>query len=187
MSRLRIQQRTRIFLGCEGQSEQSYGARLSQIAEAAGLHVYIDNDVLQPGAGDPLALVQMAVRRIAEKERKRGVFSLRAVLLDRDKWGQAPDRDIQTAPLAARNRFSLIWQNPCHEGLLLRHLEGQENSHPATADLALQALKRVWPEYSKAMPAIQLATRIDLVAVRRACTAEPTLASFLIQIGLLPA
>jgi hypothetical protein len=83
--------------------------------------------------------------------------------------------------------LSLIWQIPCHEGFLLRHLEGQETSHPASGDLALQALKRVWPEYSKAMPAIQLATRIDLVAVRRACTAEPTLASFLIQIGLLPA
>jgi len=159
---------------------------LGHIAEAAGLHVYIDNDVLQPGAGDPLALVQVAVRRIAEKERKRGVFSLRAVLLDRDKWGQSPDRDRQTAPLAARSHLNLIWQNPRHEGLLLRHLEGQETLHPARGDLALQALKRVWPAYSKAMPATLLATRIDLAAVHRACSVEPTLANFLIQMGLLP-
>lgn len=46
MSRLRIQQRIRIYLGCEGPSEQSYGKRLGEIADAAGLHLYFDCDVL---------------------------------------------------------------------------------------------------------------------------------------------
>jgi hypothetical protein len=184
MSRLRIQQRTRIYLGCEGQSEQSYGARLSQIAEAAGLHFHIDNDVLQPGSGDPLALVQSAVRRIREIEAKRTAFGFRAILLDRDKLGVKPERDTQIEPLARRNRVHLIWQEPCHEGFLLRHLEGHETARPPTSDLASQALKRIWAEYHKPMAALHLAGRIDLEALRRASSVEAALAAFLDQIGL---
>jgi hypothetical protein len=185
MSRLRIPQRMRIYLGCEGQSEQSYAARMGQIADSQGLHLYIDNDVLQPGGGDPLALVQLAIRRIEERERKRGAFSFRAVLLDRDKWGQVPDRDGQIAPMAAEHGLSVIWQIPCHEGFLLRHFGSHETARPVTSDLALQALKRLWPEYYKGMPASQLASRIDLGAIRRASEVESQFASFLEQIGLL--
>ena len=185
MSRLRIQRRIRIYLGCEGQSEQSYAARLSQIADNEGLHLYLDSDVLQPGGGDPLALVQLAIRRIAEKERKRGAFAYRAILLDCDRMGQTADRDRQIRSLASENRFRLIWQSTCHESFLLRHFEGHERARPATSDLALQALKRAWPEYYKAMPAIQLATRIDIAAIQRACAVETQFADFLVEIGLL--
>jgi hypothetical protein len=184
MSRLRIPQRTRIYVGCEGQSEQSYAARLGQIADEAGLHIYIDNDVLQPGGGDPLALVQVAIRRIAEKERKRGTFAFRAILLDRDRVGQDPDRDRQIDPLVANSGLNLIWQNPCHEGFLLRHFEGHDAARPIASDIALTALKRIWPEYCKAMPASQLATRIDIAAVRRASAVEAQFAAFLDQMGL---
>ncbi len=184
MNRLRIPQRTRIYLGCEGQSEQSYGARLGQIAEAAGLHLHFDNDVLQPGGGDPLALVRLAIRRIEEKEAKRGRFAFRAVLLDRDKVGSKPERDAQIEQLSRQSRLHLIWQEPCHEGFLLRHLEDQQTSRPVTSDLALRALKAVWVEYEKAMPAIHLASQIDLQAIRRASSVEAGLAAFLTQIGL---
>jgi hypothetical protein len=184
MSRLRIPQRARVYLGCEGPSEQSYGARLGQIAGTGGLHLHIDNDVLRPGGGDPLALVELAIQRIGERERIRGVFTHRAIFLDSDKVGQSPDRDRQIVPLAAENGLSLIWQNPCYEGFLLRHFEGHQMARPQTSDLAMQALRRVWPEYYKAMSASQLATRIDIAAVRRASVIEPQFASFLDQIGL---
>jgi hypothetical protein len=186
MSRLRIQQRTRIYLGCEGQSEQSYGARLGQIADAVGLHLYFDSDVLQPGGGDPLALVRLAIRRIREKEAKRGIFAFRAILLDCDKMGAKRERDAQIGQLSSRNRLHLIWQEPCHEGFLLRHLDGHQTARPITSDLAEQTLKSVWAEYQKAMPAVRLATRIDLQAVRRACSVEAALAVFLNQIGFTP-
>ena len=185
MSRPRIQQRTRIYLGCEGPSEQSYGKRLGEIAEAAGLHLYFDNDVLQPGGGDPLALVQLATRRIREKEAKRTSFTFRAILLDRDKWGIKPERDAQIESLARRNRLHLIWQEPCHEGFLLRHLEGHETARPVTSELASQALKRIWAEYHKPMAAMHLAGKIDLEAVRRASSVGAALAAFLDQIRLL--
>jgi hypothetical protein len=184
MSRLRIQQRTRIYLGCEGQSEQSYGARLGQIAEAAGLQLHFDNDVLQPGGGDPLALVQLAIRRIREKEARRGIFAFRAILLDRDKVGLMPERDAQIGQLSSRNRLHLIWQEPCHEGFLLRHLEGHETVRPQTSELAAQALKRIWTEYDKPMAAMHLAGRIDLQAVLRARSVESAFKEFLDQIGL---
>jgi hypothetical protein len=179
-----IPQRKRIYLGCEGPSEQSYGKRLGEIADAAGLHLYFDNDVLQPGGGDPLALVQSAIRKIKETETKRGVFALRAILLDRDKIGVKPQRDEKIWSLAKQNRLHLIWQEPCHEGFLLRHFEGQQDAQPKTSDLALQALKRIWTEYHKPMAAMHLAGKIDLLSVRRASLAEITFKEFLDQIGL---
>lgn len=184
MNRIRIQQRTRVYLGCEGESEQSYVARLSQIADAAGLHLHFDNDLLRPGGGDTLALVELAIRRIKEKEAKRGAFVFRAILLDRDRIGVTPERDLQIGQLSRKNKLHLIWQEPCHEGFLLRHLEGHQTARPATSDLAEQALKGAWPEYQKAMPAIQLAGRIDLQSVWRACSVEAALSAFLDQIRL---
>ncbi len=180
----RIPQRVRIYLGCEGPSEQSYGKRLGEIADAAGLHLYFDNDVLQPGGGDPLALVQLAIRRIREREAKRTSFSHRAILLDRDKWGIKPERDAQIESLAKRNRLRLIWQEPCHEGFLLRHLEGQQTVRPKTSTLAAQALKSLWDEYHKPMPAMHLAGKIDLQAVLRVSSVESAFKEFLDQIGL---
>jgi hypothetical protein len=37
----------------------------------AAVHIHIHSEILQPGAGDPLALVQRAVERIADIERRR--------------------------------------------------------------------------------------------------------------------
>lgn len=186
MSRLRvlIPQRIRIYLGCEGPSEQSYGKRLNEIADAAGLHLYFDNDVLQPGGGDPLELVKLAISHIDQKRRKRGDFTHRAILLDRDKLSQNREWEQQIVRLAQEHELHLLWQDPCHETFLLRHLDGQLTARPPTADLALQALKRIWPEYYKGMPAAQLAVKIDLQAIQRVRAVEPGLATFLNQIGL---
>ncbi len=183
MSRVRIPQRIRIYVGCEGQSEQSYARLLGAIADSAGLHIFIDNDVLQPGGGDPLALVELAVRRIVEKESKRGAFSHRAILLDSDKFGMTPERDRRVAQLAEENGLALIWQRPCHEAFLLRHFDGYEPRRPATSELAMVALRRLWPEYRKGMPAIQLSSRIDLAGIRRASDVEVEFSEFLDRIG----
>ena len=183
MSRLRVQ-RTRIYFGCEGQSEQSYGKRLNEIADEAGLHLHFDNDVPQPGGGDPLELVKLAIFRIAQKKRKRGEFAHRAILLDRDKLSQNHAWEPQIVRLAQQHQIQLIWQDSCHEAFLLRHLSGQTSLRPPSSDLALQALKRLWPEYVKGMAAIQLASRIDFHAVRRASSIEAGLAAFLDRIGL---
>ncbi len=183
MSRLRPQ-RTRIYFGCEGQSEQSYGKRLNEIADAAGLYLHFDNDLLQPGGGNPLELIKLAIVRIAHKRKTRGEFAHRTILLDRDKLAENPTWEPQIARLAKENQLHCIWQDSCHEAFLLRHLAGQSAARPPGSAIAVQALKDAWPEYSKGMAATELAVRIDLNAVRRACQVEAGLADFLKRIGL---
>ena len=177
-----IRQRKRIYLGCEGPSEQSYGKRLNEIADTADVSLFLDCDVL--GGGDPLAMVRIAVKRLQDKVKKRGAFACRAVLLDKDKLGQAPERDRQISALAHKHRIHLIWQDPFHEGFLLRHLAEQTTMRPPNSDLAIQALKRVWTEYRKGMPASELAAKIDRSAIESAASVEPDLLTFLRAIGL---
>jgi len=181
-----IPPRRRVFLGCEGESEQGYGALLSRIADEHGLHLAPQIVLLRPGGGDPLALVQLAVAKIREDERKRGSFSIKAVLLDQDKLGQTPERDRLLYEEATQSNLQLIWQGPCHEALLLRHLPGCQNLRPATTLLAQQELMRRWPEYRKPMSAMRLASRIGFDELIAACGVEPSLCDFLRQCGLLP-
>ena len=94
--RARIPPRRRFFLGCEGESEQSYGALLQSIAdESLQLRVHLDLQLL--GGGDPLAIVQAAVEKARARARNRGRFVRHAVLLDSDRHGHAPERDNRIA------------------------------------------------------------------------------------------
>jgi len=96
-----IPPRRRIFLGCEGESEQGYGALLTRIAGQLELHLAPQVILLRPGGGDPLGLVRLAVAKSRQEEAKRGAFFAKAVLLDQDQIGQSPERDqlMYTRPL----------------------------------------------------------------------------------------
>ena len=177
-------QRVPIFIGCEGESERGYVAFLGRLAEAASLAVYLDPEVLQPGGGDPLAIVERAVKRLSRGRRKQTVYAAKFVMLDRDKWEQAPARDAQVAGVAARAGLSLIWQDPCHEAMLLRHLEACAAQRPQTTALAEAALRQRWPDYSKPMDGAGLARRLDHAAVLRAIAVERELALMINTIGL---
>ncbi|WP_458438079.1 hypothetical protein [Methylorubrum extorquens] len=118
----RIPQRRRVFLACEGESEQSYGALLSRLINARHARTHLDIVLVQPGGGDPLAIVEQAIRLLNLRARRFGTYTSRAVLLDTDKLGLTPGRDKQIESLADRHSLDLIWQSPCHEALLLRHL-----------------------------------------------------------------
>lgn len=54
--------RVPILIGREGESERGYVAFLGRFADEVGLAVHIDSMDLQPGGGDPLAIVQLTVR-----------------------------------------------------------------------------------------------------------------------------
>ena len=74
-----IRLRKPIYVGCEGASEVGYTALLQDfLAIAAGVPIYIKIDDLGSGAGDPLARIELAVRRItsnaAGARRRRQVF-----------------------------------------------------------------------------------------------------------------
>jgi hypothetical protein len=179
-----IPQRRRVYLGCEGESERGYGALVSRLLENRRRDVHLHVDLLRPGGGDPLALIELARKRIAEGERKsESAYVYRVVLMDADRLGQSALRDAQIAPTAQATRIQIIWQRPCHEALLLRHLEGCQQLRPPTSAQALAELQQRWPEYVKGMPALRLADQIDHAALQRVLQVEAELAGFLANIG----
>jgi hypothetical protein len=92
--RATIPQRRRIFLGCEGESERSYGTLLAQFArEQHSLHIALMIELLRPGGGDSLDLIQIACQRIERSERNHGPFRQKAILLDSDRLDLSPERD----------------------------------------------------------------------------------------------
>jgi hypothetical protein len=177
-------QRVPIFVGCEWESERGYVTFLGRLAEQAGLAVHLDPLVLQPGGGDPLAIVELAVKRLSQGRRKQTDYAAHFVMLDRDKWGQAPARDAQVAGVAARAGLLLIWQDPCHEAMLLRHLEGCDTRRPPNTTIAQADLRQLWAGYSKPMDGAGLSRRLDHAAVLRAIAVEPGLALMINTIGL---
>lgn len=91
MTRRRIiERRARIFLGCEGESEQGYGAFLRRLADAAQLKVHIVTKNLQP-AGDPLALAAKAITQF-DKDHRKAPFAGKAIMLDVDRLAEPADR-----------------------------------------------------------------------------------------------
>jgi hypothetical protein len=177
------QQRRRVFLGCEGDSERSYGTFLHQLVASNG-RLHIETVVLQPGGGDPLAIVERAVAIIKRKEREFGsAYAVRAILLDQDKFGSNAMRDQRIPALVNVGGIHLIWQRPTHEALLLRHIPGCQTHQPPSAADALARLRGHWPDYSKGMSAAYLAGKITLDHVRGACGVEVELNEFLTKIG----
>lgn len=183
MSRRRptIPQRKRVFIGCEGASEASYCALLARLAEGPPrLHLHIEPHILQPGAGDPLELVKKAISTLRFEEKRRAVFAVKAIILDR---GQ-PDKCAAATLLASKAGILLVWQDPDHEALLLRHLPNcQQKRPPRGASLA--ALQREWPSYFKALPMLELARRISRAGVFAAASVEPDLQELLSAIGFV--
>ncbi|WP_242148894.1 hypothetical protein [Sphingomonas sp. BAUL-RG-20F-R05-02] len=180
-----VAQRKRLFVGCEGESEQGYAVLLGRIADSLRIPVHLDAVLLQPGGGDPLALVQLAIQRAGERSERHGDYERSFILLDDDKLNISPDRDGQIAPLAAQAGLVLIWQHTCHEALLLRHLEGCAQRRPGSTPLALTALIQEWPAYRKGLAAMRLAKKIDHHALSRAALVENKLAELLVAAGLI--
>jgi hypothetical protein len=147
-----IPQRTPIFVGCEGESERSYVKLLQGIADGQLLSLHLDAVVLQPGGGDPCAIVELALRKLNAKRRIRGnTYRAKIVLLD-DERGNLPQRDARAIALAKEGDLQLFWQSPCHEAVLLRHLEHCTTLRPPTTALAQAALRERWPAYDKPPP-----------------------------------
>ncbi len=178
-----IEPKRPIFLGCEGQSEAGYGALLAGFADDAGLRVHLEIENLAP-AGDPLDRVEKAAARIDHLRRRRGTFTEKFILLDSDQQAENPQRTVQARTLAARLGITLVWQEPCHEAILLRHLPGRAANRPPTSQAAHQSLTNEWPEYAKPMARVDLMRRLDLAAALRAAEVEPGLMALLIAIGL---
>ena len=176
-------ERRPIFVGCEGASEVSYIAFISDLAKTARLPVSIKPVALREG--DPLTRVEKAIRLINDNRKKRIDYAERFILMDSDQIALVPGRADKAKALAIANRISIVWQDPCHEALLLRHFAGHATKFPGTAAASTKQLIKQWPDYKKAMSRQDIAKVLNLDAVRRAATVEQELNSFLIFIGLV--
>lgn len=177
--RAAVPQRTLYFAGCEGDGERAYIALLNKLAGERRLHVWIHGEPLNPGAGDPLALVQRAAERLAHKRRQGAVYRQAVVFLDADTSSDAPERTQRAQKMATTMGLHLIWQRPNLEAVLLRHLEGCQSLHPP-ADQSLVELRRRWPDYDKSgISADRMAHRIGFEQVVQAAKVESELAEFL--------
>ncbi len=179
-----IPQRRPVFIGCEGESESAYAGLLQDLLREEGLHVHLVVHDLGRGAGDPFARVQLAVQRLAQLRRTRIEPPARFILLDGDQAARDPDRAAGARRLAAENNISIIWQEPCFEAMLLRHLPDRSTRRPPDTSEAVRALEREWPGYRKPMSRDHLARQINRDAVRRAARVEPALLALLQCVGL---
>ena len=164
-----------VFIGCEGASEVSYAGLMQDLLRGANLPVHLVVEELGPGAGDPLARIEMAIRRLAHLRKTRTVLAERFALLDSDQAIRDPHRADRARRLAADNDITIVWQHTCFEAVLLRHLQGCATRQPPDTPEAGRALLREWPDYQKPMTRTALARRIDLTAVLRAAAVEPEL------------
>jgi len=130
--------------------------------------------------------LRRAGQEVVRRRQRRSEFVRRAVLLDIDQVQNDNQRRQQAEQLANDLDIRIIWQEPCHEALLLRHLDGFAQHRPPTTQASGVALNGAWPQYTKPMTKVLLARRIGLADVPRAAAVEPALAAFLYDVGLLP-
>jgi hypothetical protein len=179
-----IPQRKPIFLGCEGESEQAYGQLLNELAQMRELAIHIEVVNLSPGTGDPHSRILRAAKEIERRSVRRSNFTVKAVLLDSDQIQNSAQRKRDAESTADQAGIQVIWQEPCHEALLLRHLNGCSTRRPPNSAAALSALSSEWAQYQKPMTKNLLSRRIGFQEVLQASLVEPLLAKFLRQINL---
>lgn len=138
MSRIVTEDRARIFVGCEGESENGYSAYLANLARDRQLPIAVDLYVIKEG--DPLSRVKRAIERIRQQEEKRGPYQAKYALLDADQRDREPAKAEQATALALQGGMTIIWQEPDHEGLLLSHFARKEKHRPATNTESMRAL-----------------------------------------------
>jgi hypothetical protein len=174
-----------VFVGCEGESESGYAGLLQDMIRAANVSVHLLIADLGIGAGDPFSRVAMAVRKLEQLRRTRTAPFDRFVLLDSDQADSDRDRAIAARSLALQNGIQIVWQRPCFEAVILRHLPRCATRRPPDSAEAKRALHREWTDYEKPMARAELARKIGLAAILQAADVEPELNTMLRCIGLL--
>jgi hypothetical protein len=177
-----IKQRRPVFIGCEGASEAGYAGLLQSMLREAALPVHLVIHELGRGAGDPCSRIELAVQRLGQLRRTRIAPPERFVMLDADQTDR--ERADRARQLALENSITIVWQHPCFEAVLLRHLQDRATRQPPDTPEAERALAREWPDYRKPMTSAALGQRIDLDAIKRAAAVEPELQKMLRCLGL---
>lgn len=163
MTRVNIPERTRIFVGCEGESEHGYSTFLAKLTQDMGLRVFIDPHILMEG--DPFSRIQKAQKIIEQQEVKRGPYQNKFAFLDTDQRVRDPKRAAQAVALAAELDITIIWQEPDHEGLVLKHFPPAPQKAPRTKVESMRGVRKFWPKYEKNSNALQYRNHLSANAV----------------------
>jgi hypothetical protein len=129
-----------------------------------------------------LAVVEESVIALKKRERLQGGFAKKAVLLDKDKVGQTPNRDQKIPTIIQREGFVLIYQEWEHEALLLRHYAASKTRRPPRGQ-SLPLLLAHWPMYAKPADAMALRRELSSDHLEVAMSVEAQLAGFLSALG----
>lgn len=181
MTKRIIQQRKRIFIAGEGDSEQSFVKWLQRLSDQNGLHVHLDCQPL--GGGGYKTMLKKATREQKRKERHKAVFSILLVDSDRDERGDDGWSIEQLKHEALKHNIIICLQTPNQEGILLRMISGNERSKPNAANVQ-KSLRSVWSDYKKPVDAQTLATKFLLEDLIRLAHFDTELKELLSMIGL---
>ena len=173
-----------IFFGCEGESEQSYGKFLNRLAKKMHLKIHISTFIASP-AGDAFSVIQKSIKEYKIRSRNRNIFKAKIVLLDDDTLAQIESKKRKKMyKMIKDSEFIAIWQSPNHEGFLLKHFDGHQNSNPSKKDLKM-ILRKVWPEYKKNISADKIDKALDIEKVIRASSVNKDFMNTLKIIGIV--
>ena len=181
MTKRIIQQRKRIFIAGEGESEQSFVKWLQQLSNQLGLNIHLDCQTLE-GGGYKTMLVR-TVRERKRKERYRAKYSILLVDSDRAERGDDGWTLSQLKQQASNQNIKVCVQCPNLEGILLRMLPKNERLQPTGAKAHSQ-LCHAWHDYQKPADTRTLAAKFSLNDLLRVAQVDSELNAFLSLIGL---
>jgi hypothetical protein len=176
-----IKKRVRFFVACEGESEQSFITWLQDLSRNT-LHIHLDGIAL--GGGGFKSMLQKAVALHKRKSKNGGEYRDRFLIVDSDRTEQGDWSVEKMKSEAAKEQFTVCFQVPNHEGLLLRMISGMECDFP-DASSARTKLKSRWAAYEKVMNARALGRQFSEDDLIRAAKSDPDLRLLLTKIGML--
>jgi len=179
---LKRPQLKRVFLGCEGDSERSYGAWLQAVAEDYKIPVPVDTYPDIGGGNQPCDIIERCISEMLQREARYGSYFSRAILLDSDNIDNDPNRNYAAIQQAETQNVKILLQVFEHEAFLLRHIAGHEHTRPNKGE-GRTALQTAWPEYRRKFGKVQLYDKFVLEDLRRVCTIEAELREFLRSIS----
>jgi len=179
---LKRPQLKRVFLGCEGDSERSYGAWLQAVAKDYKIGITVDTYPDTGGGNQPYDIIERCMLEMLRRERRYGPYFSRAILLDSDNINNDPDQNNNAIERARAHNVRVVLQDYEHEAFLLRHIAGHEHTRPNKGQ-GRAALQAAWPEYRRKFGKVQLYDKFGLEDLRRVCSVEPELREFLRSIS----
>jgi len=172
----------RVFLGCEGDSERSYGAWLQAVAEDNNIRITIDTYPDTGGGNQPYDIIERCISEMLLRERRYGPYFARAILLDSDNINNDLEQNNSAIERARAHNVRVVLQDFEHEAFLLRHIAGHEHTRPNKGE-GRAALQNAWPEYRRKFGKVQLYDKFGLEDLRRVCIVEAELREFLRSIS----